>query len=887
MPLSHVPLATIFDRIDAGYDFNASIYNERLQNHPKHLTSEQIHRRHARFRFLFQLLKLADSPPAEGDFLQSVATTIAINGPGSYGSMETDDEGNTVLVLDEDVLSSVPNATVVSIDGSDAERLTVLYHIPQFLEHCPYDCVNIMIPRLCEEAIKWNEEAQLAIASALFLVAQGKIPQQVARQIACSSLTITGLTESEEVFDAFTQISSVVIQELHRYHVLHYVALDLMDRAQSQSVYDRRLAAFLIGSISHALSPDELNVLYADTAIALIHDQDHITKATMVNSMASFAAKLPIEITEEEIWPRLAQLVNHESVDLRVVSIRALAKSAGELHEYANSSNLFSKVLHPLFLHSCNNAIKLSASDLCTVSDEAYAWLEVFSEVFGPFFYTLSPLMSKKEDRDIAIRAFRMMATCNGPAVRHWCAFNLPGVSLVCSRFMASMLSRIIPALAGDADNEVRITLAKGIHETTKCLYETNLRGELLTAVSMLVRDKNASVRMSCLRYFHELYVLLSPKKPSTVRVPVDSSGKTLSMYAMQNVKAMAEDAELLYDEEMKKMDPLIASLETTPFDTWRVQDLLSAQIEITAPLIMQKMLCDHVAPLLFRMAKDSSASVRKSSMRALMYVLRYIPDIRHYNHIIKHFKSEWARGKVYWTRLAFIEGADSALDVFSTGFFTDTFCTEILHMHKDPVVNVRIRLVYFLEKVARLWKEKHGFCVALERLCIDADPQVRSEALILRDRLPLIQGMTTDELEADQRKQAAEEAFYVKKVSKKKRKTPTVSPNGHSSFANVAQPRSPGRSRTSPRSPSTAQEFASRGNQGVARNVHAMASQSYSSLRELLKKKPTSPGKSLGNRTPKHSSGSHRPRPRKPRPSDPSPPPKCFHKLLSNCLTG
>lgn len=68
------------------------------------------------------------------------------------------------VVLNDDVLTSVYNASSVLVEGSDLERLAVLFQFPQFLEHCPGDTINVMVPEICRNAVDWSDNATMAAA---------------------------------------------------------------------------------------------------------------------------------------------------------------------------------------------------------------------------------------------------------------------------------------------------------------------------------------------------------------------------------------------------------------------------------------------------------------------------------------------------------------------------------------------------------------------------------------------------------------------------------------------------------------------------------------------------------------------------------------------------
>lgn len=648
-------------------------------------------------------------------------------------------------MLNDDVLTSVSNATLVLLDGSDIERLAVLFQFPQFLEHCPDDTLQIMIPEICRDAVRWKEEVQMAAAEALYFVVNMRIPETVAKRIVIAALRIIRMSESGDVFDAWGEILSMMLPQVKREDVLSLVVPATVDRATSTTVESRRLAARIIGSLNDSLTTDELEDKFLQQALKLCDDDDPSVRAMIAQSLASVGAKLPLKISENHLWPVLSNLMKDKNARVRAAAMRAVARSAEAHKGQCLTASSYRTTLLPMFLGECETAIAVAASDLRTVDDDTYLMLEIFSEVYGYFLCAVNPLFKEDDKWSLALNALRRMVTCNGPTVRHWCAFNVPAVALVCGESRPEKIRGVVQSLCTDTDVETRATLAAGIHETTRILADGPLRQEVLSAIAELMTDQNPQVRMNALSHFAELLMLLSKEN------------KNVDLKTQDKVSA-------------RQLSPIFKSLETMAHDSWRTQELLAKQLDESAYLVPQDMLCEHVAPLLFQMARESTYLVRKSSMSALVSVIRYIPDVRRRDHILKHFRSEWARGKVYWTRLAYIDGSTVALNVLSNRLFTQLFASELLTLARDPVANVRLRLVRLMPEIAVACGTKSSFVAAMETLLSDEDIDVRQEAEIARDKIALLPPKTNDMKAVDAEKEANERKFFVPR----KRKNPT-----------------------------------------------------------------------------------------------------------------
>lgn len=673
------------------------------------------------------------------------------------------------------MLTSVANATIVMVHGHTLERLAVLYQFPQFLEHCPQESLNVMVPRICTTIVNDKPEVQMAAAEALYFVVNTKAPPHVAKCIVVATLSVIAANPESEVFDACGEILSMMLPQVAREDVLELVVPATRDRAAAKSAESRRLAARIMGSLNDSLNSDEMEALFFSHAINLADDEDESVRAMMAQSLGPVGVNLPVKLVEEQVWPKLRVLVGDENVRVRAAAMRALAKSAEAHCKHAEKSKTYRVVLKPLFLEECKTATAVASKDLRTVSDDTYLMLEIFSEVYGYFLCSLHKLLDRNDKEwALAQGALRAMASCNGPTVRHWCAFNMPAIATVMANRDREVVVAILQALAGDSDIETRATLAAGIKETASLLSEGQFRSEVIQAISMLFMDENAQVRMNALGHLSELLALLSPGQEANLArvkaaVKAERDGAAISENERRSTTDENRSEADSVDNELRRLQKIFTSIEMMPFDSWRTQEILAEEIRKSAHLIPQQMLCENVAPLLFQMARESTYLVRKASMRALMHVLRYIPDVRRRNHILKHFRTEWARGQVYWTRLAFIDGADFALEVVSVKLFNQLFKKELLRLSHDKVPNVKTRLLRLFDQLLKRWSGSPDFLEALRHLTNDSDTQVSQEARDMLNRVRSISPLTENETKQEREREAQEDAFFVHRSKRRK----------------------------------------------------------------------------------------------------------------------
>lgn len=693
------------------------------------------------------------------------------------------------VVLNDDVLTSVPNATLVLLEGSDVERLAVLLQFSQFLRHCPEETIAIMVPEICRDAVHWQEEVQMAAAEALYFVVGSVVPPHIARRVVVAALRIINLSSSGDVFDAWGEILSMLLPQLPKDDALRLVVPAVSARASSPAADSRRLAARIIGALESVLSPADLEAQFLPATLMLCDDDDPSVRAMIAQSVATLGAALPLAVCETHFWPKLVSLMRDENARVRAAALRALAKTAGAHRETARPTSLYGTVLLPLFLAECNRAGTVAASDLRTVSDDTYLLLEIFAEVFGVFLWAVCSLLQDEDAWTVALNALRRMVTCNGPTVRHWCAFNLPAVASVCGSSRPEKARGVLHALATDSDVETRATLAAGFHQTVAQLGMGPLREEVLGAFASLITDINPQVRMNALSHLSSAVEVLTGHATS---VDSDMEGDTAEARTRRRESRPGSFSPADEDVGALELAPFFASLVPVAQDSWRTQELLASHIEAVSHRIPQDVLCDHLAPLLFQMARESTYLVRKASMRALVRALRFISDVRRRDHIVKHFRTEWARGKVYWTRLAYTDGAAAALDVYSSTLFRVLFGDEIITLADDAVPNVRLRVATILPRVATAYaaarpdsdngvvvgsaleedaltrKSMTDVLAALDRLSSDPDSGV--VAVARKGQAAVVAGctrMTEAQISEDESRAVAETLFFVKRSVK------------------------------------------------------------------------------------------------------------------------
>lgn len=578
------------------------------------------------------------------------------------------------------------------------------------------------------------------LLQALIDVVHHEIPPEVAKMISAASFRVVNRAVVDTIYEAWGEILVAVLpnvswneQELER-------VIALIDvHARRNNEISRKLAARVLGALCICLTPAEVEKHILQRALDLCEDEDVEVRGMVTESLQFIGAALSIDVTEEQIWPKILQLLDDLDARIHAATLRSIAHLVETHREKEGNKRLYRDQLPPVFLKHCEFSRKAAAEDQRTVDDDSYLLLEIFSEVFGPFLASSYVHITDENQRKDVYKAFLGNATCNGPVVRRHCAFNMPGVAESLGSKYNVELSNIVEFLSRDTDAETRWNLAAGIHITTSLLVSKPTVENLFKSIVGLLRDDNPLVRMNTLQHFCELLtaIMIEGEYSSAV-----------------------------------KLSPIFRNLRLLSEGNWRTQELLAEQLNQAAKLIPQEALKVNVLPLLFQMAEESTFLVRKAAMSAIVNCFRYIPQLEERNQLLESFCVEWAQGGVFWMRNSFLEAALAAFKVYSRALFKQCFATQILRLFGDPVPNVRLRLAHVLGIIGVALEDDPQFMGTVQMLQLDEDQDVRDAIEALPEKLEAERARQENWEEEDRRRLEEEEEivrkYHAEKMSKK-----------------------------------------------------------------------------------------------------------------------
>lgn len=644
-----------------------------------------------------------------------------------------DGEDPTIDVSSLDAIYSVQKMAEVLVLGPDSEREFILFELQQLLDHCLEDTMKILIPVLCQHVPNWNIDLQIKAAQRLYDVVSLELEPSVANMITCASFGVIhrskgcAAPEYEDLYNLWGGLLVDCLPNMEWSAQEIKDVLTLVDIHSKESYTSRKVAARVIGALALCLDKAKVEKIILPRALQLFDDTDVEVRGTVVESLANIGAALHIRITETVVWPKIEKLLEPpEEARIRATAMRTMAHILEAHRSSPGQSRLFRELLPPVFNRLAIFAKKFSAEDQRLVQDDTYLLLEVVSEVFGQFVYSLS-LVTKKTFRKEAYKAYAGMATCNGPLIRRNCAFNLPGVAKALGDRYALELSGLCDYLANDMDEQVRWILAAGIHETAALLAPRGNFERLFGAVCALLQDESPMVRMNALTHFHDL------------------------------LTAFAKDGS--DPASLRRLAPVFSDLTMLSEGEWRIQKSLAEQLGRCADIIPPDSLMDNVLPLLYRLTKQGTPLVREAAMNATARSLRKIP-IRDRKIALEKYWRAAATGP-FWMRLALLDGGAAAMKVFSHKGFSELFAGDMLRLAVDPVPNVRIRIASLMAKMAPMCADMIIYEKALDALQKDKDQDVVEIMKRHNESARLAMKEARERLNHDSLKYKEEQEFY------------------------------------------------------------------------------------------------------------------------------
>lgn len=619
---------------------------------------------------------------------------------------------DTKQVIDEANIDKFKTVTTKMKDMSnlletatDDDKTLVLFELQQVLVFARDFVLHNILPVICTNAAKWTEAVQVPAAEALSAVLIGPVSSNLAKlvcKVACDVIRSANDQANRELWGEV--LARALPYGSWSGAELEQVVDQLQTRAGGEKIsMTSKLTARILGSMAISSVDNETKKVLLHRAIAMSEDHDEEVRGIIADSMGYIGAALDIVEVERDQWPSLQRLSQDNNACVQAACLRTISVISGTHKGKTPDAKLFKYLLPPLFYKECSRLRRAASQDLRSMDEDLYLIVEINSEIFGRMLKSCFTYMPDEISKKEVYKAFLAMATCNSPIIRKNCAANMPLVAECMHEKYGTFLIEIVDYLSHDANDETRWTLASRLHETLKYLANRDSIAQVFKAVLVLLRDKNWLVRQNVMHNFQMVVAELS--KYCTY----DASGKMSSLF---------EQLQLLCD------------------GNWRVQELLVRQLQLSAPFVPPTSMMVNVLPMLYRISREGTYTVRKVAMGAIATYIRSVPDGMDRARVMKTFCDEWGRGPIYWMRIGFIDAAKYACALYSRCLFRDTFGMEVLKLAHDSVSNVRLRVAILLPAIAPACYQLEEFQPVVDVLKKDSVCDIQEVALKIEEKI-------------------------------------------------------------------------------------------------------------------------------------------------------
>lgn len=264
---------------------------------------------------------------------------------------EVDDE------LADGALFNIGKMATALAEGSDDEKMVVLFEIAQLLDHCLGDTLTILVPAICSMVQTWSGNVRGSATEALLdVVNLPDLPHETAKLIAKTALesidpglVAAGGTHGDvgaaqgdsrddggeaqnpdEVLNLWAEILSAALR-LVKWELaeLENVTRLLDFHAFHDRDVSRKLAARVLGSLATSLADGldvERHVL--PTALALCEDVAIDVRGMVSESLALIAGRVSLGTLERVVWPKMVSLLADPDARVHAATLRTVAHVA-------------------------------------------------------------------------------------------------------------------------------------------------------------------------------------------------------------------------------------------------------------------------------------------------------------------------------------------------------------------------------------------------------------------------------------------------------------------------------------------------------------------------------------------------------------------------------
>ena len=554
----------------------------------------------------------------------------------------------------------------------EANRIHREDRLPSVIKGRGRPAWDSIAPALKSALNKLDGAAQIDAADAFTRIAKERLMTPMDCQACLLPLVSRNINKekSEEEVEAWLQVLFTLVPILDKQVVKSEVLpLALSKAVMEESVLSRCICARVLGSIAKVASKDDVEKGFFKQALVLCQDVDFHVRIAMCDQLPFLGRAVGPETVARQVTDEILELLKDEDVRVRVSGLHTLVA----LWDLLPTEVRRQRVMPVVRGHMQPFGINVEMQR-CVAS------------IFGQLLGLVKP-ESAPEDAPLFNGCFRHMAAQNDVELRKACASQLPIVARQGFGSYQGHFHDLATHLLSDTNEGVRMAIAEQFHELVKAAGKD--AGTLLVRpLTRLLRDESRKVRATVLQELGVTLRTISSASASSASTPLPDSITSDLCHALVELEAAADSSK-----------------------TWRLQNSLALTFPSFHLFFSPEQIYAHFVPIAFRMLGGSGGAspvmaLRQAAAEGLSIFLRYGKKDRSRSELLLRLIRDFARGKSFNNRAAFIAVSHHILGSFSSRFVKDWFFDLCLELLYDPVPNVRLQatsLLPSLKQVIRL----------------------------------------------------------------------------------------------------------------------------------------------------------------------------------------
>ena len=607
--------------------------------------------------------------------------------------------------------------------GFALQKVAILRNLSQLISESELGEVLpvVFVPFTQRELPTWEEVLQIEAGNGLLTALQrGLFPTTRLSALLDVALVLLS-TWSDPVHVIWLQVFAAVLDKLPTTSVLPIAGKATLHLGESsQTVSTRLVACQLLGILARRIKADFRGELL-QRALQLSQDLSFEVRKHMCIELKRIIRAIGEDL-HARVFLEVVKLVQDEEAEVRLEAVPLLLDVADLLPGATVQSQVLPWLCEEFF-PSRDQGMRGKLAECC-------------GEIAVKFAFYL-----RNEDlRRQFVDFFLSIASSSLASERLSAAFNFPAIisSIDFSTFEAHLQGSYI-SLCRDTNIEVQTTMAKSYHEVL------HLMGDKASSLNSVFQDFFSEEAMFgvIIKHLGEIVERLK-------------TGMNLTRLIAQLT------AVLVQKRPWRVLDKVLEEL-CTALEYFPLPDL----IETLQPALLS-LLPQVSLPLKFRIAQ----------LLARFISINYLSDFR--SELCSSITSVLSNSQQYQARLTFVHFCVELLGLMSRRFFRHHFWQALMRVMRDPIVNVRLKVVQnlvFLHIVFCTDEElRHAFAGCVATLQGDADSEVARLAGEVqvreasRDHWAAVQAFEVTESERQQREdlQIQQEAREREEAKKK-----------------------------------------------------------------------------------------------------------------------